>query len=43
LVTKEDGNKLKVEFFSRIRDSLKQRLEEFNLKNKESGTNFFED
>lgn len=33
MLTKEDSSKLKIEFFSRIRDSLKEKLEEFKLKN----------
>ena len=38
-VSRGDADKIKVEFFSRIKDSLKQRLEEFKMKNGSNGNN----
>lgn len=39
MLTKDDSSKLKIEFFSRIRDSLREKLEEFKLKNEPHANN----
>lgn len=39
MINSEDGSKLKIEFFSRIRDSLKMRLEEYKIKDNKGSDN----
>ena len=42
MVSRGDSEKLKVEFFSRIRDSLAQKLEEFKPKQQPQGVDIFD-
>lgn len=39
MLNRSDANKMKVQFFSRVRDSLKAKLEEFKPKNEEGESN----
>ena len=43
MINRGDANKLKVEFFGRIRDSLKAKLQEFKPKNEAEGGAVFLD
>jgi hypothetical protein len=38
MISSEDGYKLKIEFFSRVRDSLKQKLSDYKSKDVKEGS-----